>query len=57
MAFAGHFLAMLATRRQGRVEVMFHPPVAVADFADRKELARHCEAVIRSAHPHTKGAA
>jgi len=51
MTFGGHLLKVLATPRQGRVEVIFHDPVAVGAFADRKALAAHCEAVIRAAHP------
>ena len=50
MSFSGHLLAVLASRQQGRVEVIFHPPVAVDAFADRKALAAYCEQVIRSAH-------
>ena len=49
MEFAPHFLRMLATARHGHVEVTFHDPVPVAAFADRKALAAHCEAVIRTA--------
>ena len=48
MAFGPHFLATLSERRQGRVEVVFHDPVAVDAFPSRKELAAHCEAVIRA---------
>ena len=51
MTFGGHLLKVLAAPRQGRVEVVFHDPVAVDAFADRKALAAHCEAVIRAAHP------
>ena len=47
MGFAEHLLQVLAAARQGMVEVTYHDPVAVADFADRKALARHCESVIR----------
>ncbi len=38
----------LAFMRLGKVraEIIFHPPVRRADFADRKALARHCETVI-----------
>ncbi len=50
MAFGPHLMQVLAQARQGRVEVTFHPPVAIADFPDRKALAAHCEAVIRAAH-------
>lgn len=52
MGFAGHLLRVLATRRQGWVEVIYHPEVPVDAFADRKDLARHCERVIRTAHVH-----
>ncbi len=50
MAFAGHLLKTLATWRQGWVEVIFHPEVPVDAFADRKQLAAHCERVIRTSH-------
>jgi 1-acyl-sn-glycerol-3-phosphate acyltransferase len=52
MDFARHLLKMLATRRQGRVELTFHPEVPVDAFEDRKALAQHCERVIRTAHVH-----
>ncbi|MEM8824604.1 MAG: lysophospholipid acyltransferase family protein [Pseudomonadota bacterium] len=48
MSFGAHALAMLAVRRHGRVEVVYHPPLAVADFADRKALARAAEAAVRA---------
>ncbi|MFN4158643.1 MAG: lysophospholipid acyltransferase family protein [Gemmobacter sp.] len=48
MDFGGHLLRILAQPRQGRVEVTFHAPVAVADVADRKALAARCEALVRS---------
>jgi len=50
MDFAGHLLKMLATPRQGRVEVIFHPEVPVDAFENRKTLSQHCERVIRTAH-------
>ncbi len=49
MDFGPHFLKALATLRQGRVEVIFHDPVAVDAFPSRKDLARHCEETIRAA--------
>lgn len=55
MDFAPHLLQVLAARKQGRVEVIFHPAVAVDAFASRKELAAHCEAVIRTSHPLAVG--
>ena len=45
--FGGSLLQILAQRRQGRVEVVFHAPLHVADFADRKSLARAAEAAVR----------
>lgn len=51
MEFAPHFLQLLAVRPQGAVEVVFHDPVRVADFPDRKALAVHCERAVRSAFP------
>ena len=50
MTFAGHLVRVLATRRPGRVEVIFHPEVPVDAFEGRKELAAHCERVIRTSH-------
>jgi lyso-ornithine lipid O-acyltransferase len=50
MDFATHLLRTLATRQQGKVEVIFHDPVPVDGFADRKALTAHCERVIRDAH-------
>ena len=47
MALAPHLVKTLAAQPQGRVEVIYHPPVRVADFADRKSLASHVEAVVR----------
>ena len=42
----------LAFMRLGKVraEIIFHPAVRRADFADRKALARHCEAVIATGY-------
>jgi 1-acyl-sn-glycerol-3-phosphate acyltransferase len=50
MDFAPHLLQTLAAGRQGRVEVIFHPEVPVDAFASRKDLAAHCERVIRASH-------
>jgi lyso-ornithine lipid O-acyltransferase len=47
MAFGPHLLKVLAARRQGRVELVFHDPVRVADFDGRKTLAGYCEARVR----------
>jgi lyso-ornithine lipid O-acyltransferase len=50
MDFASHLLKTLSVRRQGRVEVTFHPEVPVDAFPDRKALSQYCERVIRAAH-------
>ncbi|MDF1727652.1 MAG: lysophospholipid acyltransferase family protein [Sulfitobacter sp.] len=50
MSFGGHLLATLAPARQGVVEVIYHPPLRVADYADRKALARACEEAVRAGH-------
>jgi 1-acyl-sn-glycerol-3-phosphate acyltransferase len=55
MEFAPHLLMTLAAPRQGRVEVVLHPEVAVDALADRKALAAHCEAAVRAAHPGAPG--
>ncbi len=51
MDFGGHFLKVLATPQQGEVELIYHQPVRVRDFPNRKALARHCEAAVRSGLP------
>lgn len=48
MDFGPHLLKVLAARRPGSVTLVYHPPVAVADFANRKALAQHCEAAVRA---------
>ena len=50
MTFGAHLLSTLAAARHGRVEVIYHEPLKVADFPDRKSLARACEAVVRKGH-------
>lgn len=50
MDFAPHLLQTLAAALQGRVEVIFHPEVPVDAFDSRKDLAAHCERVIRASH-------
>lgn len=48
MDFAPHLLSTLAAAKQGGVEVIYHPPVRVADYADRKALALAMEKTVRS---------
>lgn len=51
MGFGAHMLKVLAAKPQGNVEVVYHTALRVADFADRKALARACETAVRSALP------
>lgn len=48
MGLGPHLLKTLGARRHGAVEVIYHAPVAVADFDGRKALAKHCEEAVRS---------
>ncbi|MDZ7906629.1 MAG: lysophospholipid acyltransferase family protein [Cypionkella sp.] len=47
MDFAPHLAETLAAALQGRIDVILHPPLRVADYAGRKELAAACEAAVR----------
>jgi lyso-ornithine lipid O-acyltransferase len=53
MELAPHLLKTLATRKQGRVEVIYHLPVRAADYADRKALAAYLEGVVRGGFSRT----
>ena len=48
MAFGPHLLHTLAARRQGRISVVFHDPVTLADYPTRKALAKALEDQVRS---------
>ncbi len=50
MDFGPHLLTTLAQSPQGKVTVVYHSPVNVADFKDRKALALHLEATVRDGH-------
>ncbi|MFG6561392.1 lysophospholipid acyltransferase family protein [Sulfitobacter sp. 1A15299] len=50
MSFGAHLLTTLAAARQGAVEVVYHPPLPVAEFTGRKALAQRCEAMVRTGH-------
>ncbi|MDQ2088677.1 lysophospholipid acyltransferase family protein [Marimonas arenosa] len=51
MEFGPHLLQVLAAWRQGSVTVIYHPPLKVDDFTDRKALALAAEAAVRSGFP------
>ena len=55
MSFGAHLVRMLAAPRHGRVEVCYHPALPVTEFADRKALAKSCEAAVRGANPKLGG--
>lgn len=48
-SFIGHAAMIISAPNQGNVEVVFHEPLKVGDFCDRKRLARTCEEHVRSA--------
>lgn len=57
MEFGPHLLKTLAARCQGSVELIYHRPLRVADFADRKALAKAVEDAVRAGLPrdwHTR---
>jgi 1-acyl-sn-glycerol-3-phosphate acyltransferase len=51
MEFGAHLVKTLTTVRQGRVEIVYHAPVKVDQFANRKVLAAHVEKIVRSGMP------
>ena len=53
MEFGPHLWSVLTAPGGGAVKIVLHTPAKVGAFADRKELARHCEAVVRQEHSAT----
>ncbi|WP_299844436.1 1-acyl-sn-glycerol-3-phosphate acyltransferase [uncultured Roseovarius sp.] len=51
MEFGPHLLHVMAARWQGSVTVIYHPPVKVDEFSDRKALAAHLETIVRGGMP------
>lgn len=47
MEMGPHLLKTLAARKSGAVQVIYHAPVAVAEFDGRKALAQYCENKVR----------
>lgn len=56
MEFGPHLLSTLAARRQGAVTVVYHAPVRVADYPDRKALAKAMEDTVRAGLAEHRGA-
>ena len=50
MSFTVHLLKTIASRRQGSIEIRYHDPFLVSNFAGRKELAVAVEKTITSSH-------
>ncbi len=50
MMFGAHLLKTLAARSQGRVTVIYHTPLKVSVFDDRKTLAAQLEQDVRAGH-------
>ncbi|NNU80476.1 1-acyl-sn-glycerol-3-phosphate acyltransferase [Halovulum dunhuangense] len=48
MPLGPHLKAVFALSRGGVAEVIHHPPLRAADFADRKALAAACEEAVRA---------
>jgi 1-acyl-sn-glycerol-3-phosphate acyltransferase len=48
MDFGSHLLRVLAAHGPGRVTLVYHAPLPVADYPDRKSLAAACEALVRA---------
>ena len=51
MGFGESFWMMLCIRRQGRVELVYHEPVNVKDYPDRKALAAELERQVKAGAP------
>lgn len=47
-SFADSLLAVLAAKRQGRVEVIYHAPIRASSMPDRKALALAAETAVRA---------
>jgi 1-acyl-sn-glycerol-3-phosphate acyltransferase len=47
MEFASHLRDVMARSTGGVIELVFHPPLEVASFPDRKALAQAAEAAVR----------
>lgn len=47
MDFGPHLAKVLAARRNGAIEVIYHAPVRVDSFPNRKTLASHVEHMVR----------
>ncbi len=51
MAFGPHISQTLGTLKHGKIEIVWHAPLSVADFSDRKQLSATAENLVRAGHP------
>jgi 1-acyl-sn-glycerol-3-phosphate acyltransferase len=51
MSFGAHLVRVLASPHQGEVKSVYHLPIKVSEFTDRKALARELEGAVRSGMP------
>ncbi|MCY4206942.1 MAG: lysophospholipid acyltransferase family protein [Roseovarius sp.] len=51
MGLGEHMLRMLAQPRHGHVKIVFHQPLKISDYLDRKALAAAAEQAVRSGMP------
>jgi 1-acyl-sn-glycerol-3-phosphate acyltransferase len=54
MSFGGHLVQVLGAARQGGVTLLYHAPLRVTDFTDRKALAAAAEAAVRGGMPQDR---
>lgn len=52
--FFPHLIKTLSVRKAGSVEVIYHPPLRVAEADNRKSMALACEQAVRDGH-HIEG--
>ena len=52
--FGAHLVQVLSHPRRGRVQVIWHPPLAAAEVANRKEMAALAEAAVRGGLPEAR---
>lgn len=57
MDFAPNLLMVLTSRRQGRLELTYHPPVLAAEIGERKRLAQMAGDQVRAGHVLAEGRA
>ena len=46
MSFVSHFLWVLSLSKQGQIKVIFHEPLKVSDYGNRKQLTESCRNLV-----------